>query len=313
MPDSDEHLLFLADKGMLKQDFFVLGGGSNILFLDNYEGIIVHPMINFIKKIDEFNGIIFIETGAGTAWDDFVKYCVENNYYGVENLSYIPGTVGAAPVQNVGAYGMEASHSVYSVRYFDAIENSFNYISGSQCNFGYRSSIFKESLKNRAIITSVVFALHKEAPLQLHYGALNTEIERIGYGATLHGVRHAVFNIRKNKLPDPAILGNAGSFFKNPIVSKEKSDYLLKLYPTIPTYDDGNDRTKISAAWLIEQCGWRGKRIGNVGVHLQQSLVLVNYGYATGKEILTLAQNINNDVQQRFGIALESEVTIVGS
>jgi UDP-N-acetylmuramate dehydrogenase len=310
-PASEDEVLQIACDGIFSNAFFVLGGGSNVLFAGNYDGCIIHPAIDFIRKVEETDDAVVIEAGAGTKWDSFVRYCVENNYYGVENLSHIPGTAGAAPVQNIGAYGAEAASIIHTVRYFDIDSNTFKSVSNPQCQFGYRSSIFKHTLKNKAVITAVKFILKKNAALQTHYGALEEELSRLGAGITLQTVRQAIINIRSAKLPDPTVLGNAGSFFKNPVVSADKAQELQGLYPAIPIYADSSGKAKVSAAWLIEQCGWRGKRIGNVGVHPQQALVIVNYGNVTSCEILAFAQNIADDVSLRFNIKLEREVCIV--
>ncbi|GHT73089.1 UDP-N-acetylenolpyruvoylglucosamine reductase [Bacteroidia bacterium] len=310
-PANEQELLqFVDTQQITKHSFFVLGGGSNVLLMGDFEGCIIHPAMNFIRKTDENDDDVFLQVGAGVVWDDFVQYCVQHNYYGVENLSWIPGCVGAAPVQNIGAYGVEAQQVIHSVRYLDLACNTFKTIANADCCFGYRSSIFKQSLKNKAIVTAVTFVLQKKPLLQTHYEVLKQELAKCGEEVTLQNVRDTVIHIRKNKLPDPAVMGNAGSFFKNPVVSKGKAAQLRSVHSTMPCYDS-NDEVKISAAWLIEQCGWRGKRKGNVGVHPQQALVIVNYGGATGSEVLALSQAIADDVLQQFDIQLDREVCVV--
>ena len=312
-PVSERQLLQAAQRGVFGGRFFVLGGGSNVLFARSYyDGCIVHPAIDFIEKISETADAVWLRAGAGTQWDRVAAHCTANGWYGIENLSHIPGSVGAAPVQNIGAYGVEAAACIHEVRWFDIACNAFKTLAGGQCGFGYRTSIFKRELKNRAVITAVTFVLQKNAPLQTHYASLHAELERLGGGITLQSVRQAVINVRTRKLPDPAVVGNAGSFFKNPEVSREEAVRLQGLYPSMPAYSGAGGGVKVSAAWLIEQCGWRGRRLGEAGVHSGQALVLINCGNASGSAILTLARTIAEDVKRRFGIELEREVCEAG-
>lgn len=312
-PCSDADMLEALHAGIFDAPFLALGGGSNVLFTGNYAGCVVHPAMSYLVVKSQNEHAVMLEAGAGTTWDDMVKYCVEHGWYGVENLSHIPGSVGAAPVQNIGAYGMEAAQSIHSVRYFDTQEHVFRSISHDDCRFEYRGSIFKHELSGRAVVVSVVFMLKKHGRLQTAYGALRSELERHG-GASLQGMRRAVIAIRSSKLPDPAVLGNAGSFFKNPVVSTEMAQHLKQQYPDIPLYDGaGAGMVKVSAAWLIERCGWRGMRCGDAGVHTEQALVLVNHGSATGSEILALSNAIAQDIRQQYGIALESEVMVINN
>ncbi|GHT10926.1 UDP-N-acetylenolpyruvoylglucosamine reductase [Bacteroidia bacterium] len=309
---SEQSLLQLIDKKLFtKSPFFVLGGGSNVLFLDDFEGIVIHPTMQGIEVVQTSDEQVLVQVGAGVVWDDFVDYCVQHQYYGVENLSLIYGNVGAAPVQNIGAYGVEAQQVIHSVGYIDIASGATHVIDNARCDFAYRNSIFKQSLKNKIVITSVTFALRKTPQWNIRYGEMQQAIEQLGE-VNLHNLRQAIINIRRRKLPDPLVCGNAGSFFKNPVVSKDCAQGLLSLYPSMPVYDSGDD-AKLSAAWLIEQCGWKGRRQGNVGVHSQQALVLVNYGNGTGKEVLHLSQNIAHDVLQRFGVGLDTEVCVISS
>ncbi|MFA4922731.1 MAG: UDP-N-acetylmuramate dehydrogenase [Ignavibacteriaceae bacterium] len=290
----------------------LLGGGSNILFTKNFDGCVFQFNKKGINKIDEDKDSVLLEVFAGELWDDFVSYCVENNFYGIENLSLIPGTVGAAPIQNIGAYGQELKDTFFALNGFylnDLTERTF-FKSG--CNFEYRTSIFKHELKNKFLITSVVFRLKKSHQLNTHYGSIEQELKNIGKNnPTLADIRNIVIKIRREKLPDPKLLGNSGSFFKNPEIETVHFEKLKEDFPLLKGFPASETTIKIPAGWLIEQCGWKGKRIGNVGVHENQALVLVNYGGAEGKEILQLAQKIKDDVYQRFEIHLEEEVNII--
>jgi UDP-N-acetylmuramate dehydrogenase len=294
-----------------ERNYLILGGGSNVLFTDNYRGIVVKPVMNGLNTLDESEGHIVLEAGAGLDWDAFVAFCVKNGYGGVENLSLIPGNVGASPIQNIGAYGVEIEKVIEGVRFFNLAERGWNAYAKGQCGFGYRQSVFKKALKNKCVIVSVVFRLTKKKhDFQLGYGDLSKLVKEKG-GESLQAVRDAVIEIRQGKLPDPKVKGNAGSFFKNPVISHVQFIELQKIYPDMPFYDLLGEK-KIPAAWLIEKCGWKGKTIGNAGVHHKQALVLVNAnGMAKGKEIVELAKQIKNSVQSRFQIELDFEVNIV--
>lgn len=290
---------------------FLLGGGSNLLLVDDFDGLVVHANIPGIRKVREDRNHVWLEAGSGEDWDGFVAYCVSQEYYGVENLSLIPGKIGSAPVQNIGAYGVEVQEVIDSVKGFDLQSFQEYEIPASECQFSYRDSIFKHELKGRFVVTSVVFRLDKFPDFKLNYGDLQAEIIRRG-GETLRNVREAVIAIRESKLPDPLVTGNAGSFFKNPVVDSGIAELLKVQYPAIPVYAAGDGRIKLAAGWLIEQCGWKGFRRGGAGVHEKQALVLVNYGEASGSEIYQLAREIQQSVADKFGVVLEPEVNMLG-
>ncbi len=278
----------------ISNHYLILGGGSNLLFDGDFDGDIFHSFINHIKIVKENEDSVLIRVGSGVEWDSLVSWSVDNNYYGIENLSYIPGVVGAAPVQNIGAYGVEFK-DVFVKAEGVYIENGDDFsIEKSQANYGYRDSIFKRQLKDKVIITDVYIKLLKNGTLHLDYGAVNEHVEHLG-GATLKNVRDAIIFIRKSKLPDPEEIGNAGSFFKNPVVSFSHFEKIKSQFPNMPFYlQDDKSLVKIPAGWLIETCGWKGKAIGNAAVHDKQALVLINKGEATGKEILNRKNEIQN-------------------
>ncbi len=288
----------------------IIGGGSNLLFTSDFEGLVLKPNLPGIKVTGEDRDHVDIEAGAGEEWDNFVSYCVACEYSGIENLSLIPGKVGAAPVQNIGAYGIEVKDCILSVKGFDLNTFQFYEIPGPECGFGYRNSIFKNKLKARFIVTSVVFRLSKFPEFHLDYGDLREEVEKRG-PVRLQCIRDSVIFIRKSKLPDPGILGNAGSFFKNPVVGENEGAKLKKNFPQMPLYPLESGKVKIAAGWLIEQCGWKGFRDADAGVHEKQALVLVNHGMATGKQIYELSEKIKRSVYERFSVDLETEVNIV--
>ena len=290
----------------------IIGSGSNLLFINDFDGLVIHPEIVGIQVISEDNDFVEVEAGAGIDWDSFVSYCVINGWGGIENLSLIPGTVGAAPVQNIGAYGVEVQSVISDVKGLDLQTIEIKTFKRQQCNFGYRTSIFKEQFKENFMVTSVVFRLSKQPVFTLNYGALQTEVDKLGL-RNLQNIRQAVIAIRKSKLPDPLIVGNAGSFFKNPVVSECTASKLKGEYPEIPVYPSEPGKVKIAAGCLIEKAGWKGKSVGNCAVHDQQALVIVNKGGATGKEISELSEMIVEDVYRKFSIQLEREVQVVGS
>ncbi len=294
-----------------KLPLLLLGGGSNLLFVGDFEGLVLHANVPGIKQVREDRNHVWLEVGAGENWDRFVGYCVHNWYGGIENLSLIPGNVGSAPVQNIGAYGVEVGDYIDTVKGFDLKTFEGYEIAGSECQFAYRDSIFKNQLKDRFVVTSVVFRLDKFIEYKLDYGDLRAEVEKRG-GEKIHYVRDAVVAIRESKLPDPEKVGNAGSFFKNPVIEQDLADKLKSEFPAMPVYSAGEGKTKLAAGWLIDQCGWKGYRDGDAGVHSQQALVLVNYGLATGQEIYQLAMKIKDSVQDRFGVELEPEVNFIG-
>ncbi|GAB4293199.1 MAG: UDP-N-acetylmuramate dehydrogenase [Marinilabiliales bacterium] len=288
----------------------ILGGGSNILFTKSFTGIVYHPLINKINIIKEDSESVLIKCGCGVVWDDYVKFCVENNFYGLENLSLIPGNVGAAPVQNIGAFGVEVKDFIVKVETINLQTGKTQEFSNKDCQFSYRNSIFKfPENSSKYLITYVTFNLSKKANFTTHYGNIENELQKFDT-VNLNNIRQAIINIRQKKLPDPNEIGSAGSFFKNPVISKEKAEIIIKEHPSIPYYNEGN-KIKLAAGWMIEQCGWKGYRIGDAGVHKNQALVLVNYGNATGKEILDLSKKIQASVNDKFGILLEPEVRII--
>lgn len=304
--------LFSGNK-LKRQPILILGSGSNILFTGDFKGTILHPEMRGIKietKVKS-NGDIIISAGAGVTWDDFVAWSVDKEFEGVENLSLIPGKVGATPVQNIGAYGVEVSERIEKVRTVNISDGSVRIFSNYDCNFGYRNSIFKKSEKGKYLVTRVYYRLSSSPALNLSYRSLREEVNKLG-SETLINVRQAVINIRRCKLPDPEITGNAGSFFKNPVVQSSVARQLKDKYPDMPEYPDQEGYVKLASGWLIDQCGWRGKRIGDAGVHDKQALVLINHGNATGKEIFNLSEEIRISVNEKFGVNLEREVEVVG-
>ena len=293
-----------------KNKMLPVGGGSNLLFLNDYNGIILHSGIHSIKKVREDADSVFLEVGSSVIWDDFVGYCVDNGWGGAENLSLIPGEAGASAVQNIGAYGVEVKELIVNVNAVEVETAELKTFPKEECRYGYRDSIFKNELKGRYIITSVVFRLNKNPEFRLKYQHLEEEVKKNGE-LNLPNIRKTIINIRESKLPDPKILGNAGSFFMNPVIPKEQFLSLQVRYPQIPHYFDSETSEKIPAAWLIDQCGWKGKHIGNAGVHEKQALVLVNLGGATGTEIVYLAEQIQQSVKSKFGIELKPEVNYI--
>ena len=375
--DSAELADLLRENPRLFDPVLVLGSGSNLLFTRDFPGMVIRPAVTGITVEKEDDHHVWLRAGAGVVWDDFVRYAVEAGWGGVENLSLIPGRVGAVPVQNIGAYGREAASVISSVTGVAVPSGEIREYGAAECRFGYRTSIFKEELRERFIITSVVFRLDRVPELVLEYGDLRNEVEikdeagnenenevktgdeerdkvkvkikaeveikkEIGdegqndveakisstnrfdhqvagpgpvgghnINITVKDVREAVIRIRRRKLPDPSMLGNAGSFFKNPVVGASTAARLRAAYPAIPVYPSGEGLVKLSAGWLIDQCGWKGFRKGDSGVHRDHALVLINYGGATGKEIFKLSEEICRSVQERFGVDLEREVIVV--
>jgi UDP-N-acetylmuramate dehydrogenase len=291
------------------QKCLLLGGGSNFLFTQDPEEAVIAMRIKGIT-ICEDGEDVHLHVGAGENWHNFTEYCVDRGYGGIENLSLIPGQVGTAPVQNIGAYGVEVREVITYVDAFDTQHKEMVRLKNEECGFGYRDSIFKSSQKDRFWITAVGFQLSKSAPLHTAYGAIRNQLQAEGaQEPSLVDVASAVIHIRKGKLPDPNELGNAGSFFKNPVLSTERSRVLLNKYPNAPHYP-ASDGFKWAAGWMIEQAGWKGHRRDTHGVHDRQALVLVNYGGATGKEIFDLSRDIQKDVEKKFGVTLEREVNV---
>ncbi|MCE5346608.1 MAG: UDP-N-acetylmuramate dehydrogenase [Bacteroidales bacterium] len=308
----EEAISILKENRKIDQPLFVIGGGSNLLFTGDYKGTLMHSEIEGITIEEEHPEYVIVSAGSGVNWDKFVERCVNNGFGGLENLSLIPGSVGASPVQNIGAYGIEAKDIIEKVRVVSVSDGSVSELTNNECRFGYRNSIFKEEFKNRFLVIRVYFRLSTNPILKLDYGSLTDEISKLG-GVNIRNVRQAVVNIRRSKLPDPEILGNAGSFFKNPLVDKDFANALREQYHGIPFYDDPSGKIKLAAGWLVDQCGWKGKRIGDAGIHEKQALVLVNYNNATGKEIFDLSEKIRQSVSDKFGIELEREVEVIGS
>ena len=291
--------------------FFILGGGSNVVFHQWIEKSVVKVSLRGIETVKEDAVHVWIKAAAGEIWSNFVTFCIENGWGGVENLTDIPGTVGAAPVQNVGAYGVEAKDVIETVECIEIATGQWKKLSNAECQFGYRDSIFKQAFKNQYIITAVFFRLAKKPKLQLTYGGISSRLEREGIEQpTIADVSRVVNKLRVNKLPDPAIIGSAGSFFKNPIVSHEKFAVLLQNFPDLVAFPLEKS-IKIAAGWLIEQCGWKGKQLGRVGVYPQQALVLYNLGGCTGEEVKQLANAIQQSVKEKFDIELEPEAIFI--
>ncbi len=296
----------------------VLGGGSNILFTQDFDGLVVKNALLGIEVVAETENQVVVKAASGEVWHRLVMWCIEQNYAGIENLSLIPGLVGAAPMQNIGAYGVEIKDVFEQLEALDMQTGELRQFNLSDCAFGYRESVFKNQLKDKYFITSVSFRLTKMNSagavyrLTTDYGDIkNTLSETRVYEPTIRDVSNAVIKIRQSKLPDPAMLGNAGSFFKNPSVGQEKFQELVARYPVMPSYVQKDNTYKIPAGWLIEQCGWKGKVVGNTGSHKSQALVLVNYGHASGNEIWKLAMDIKQSVKEKFGVDITPEVNVV--
>lgn len=289
-----------------------IGGGSNLLFMGDYPGTILHSSIKGYEVLSEDIDEVIVRVGAGEVWDDFVAYTVAQGWYGAENLSWIPGEVGASAVQNIGAYGVEAKDLIVNVETIEVATGKERVFSNAECGYAYRESIFKLSLKGQYIVTHVSYRLKKTPCYHLDYGNVRAELAKANFDLALANVRQVIIDIRQAKLPDPNVQGNAGSFFMNPIVPRAHFETLLNDYPQMPHYEVDADRVKIPAAWMIDQCGWKGKRLGNAGVHDKQALVLVNCGDATGAEVVRLSEEIQQSVFDKFGIQIYPEVNFIG-
>lgn len=290
----------------------VLGGGSNILFTKDFDGLVLKNSMKGIEVLREDDEHAWVKAAAGEVWHELVLFCIQHNYAGIENLSLIPGCAGAAPMQNIGAYGIELESVFYSLDAVHLQTGERMTFKNADCNFGYRESVFKNKFKDQFVITSVVLRLNKKPAFNITYGAINETLEKMGVKElSIKAVSDAVIAIRSSKLPDPKVLGNAGSFFKNPEVPKDVFERVQNEYPKMPHYPAAHGLVKIPAGWLIEQCGWKGKRVGNTGSHKDQALVLVNYGNATGNEIYALALDIKKSVGEKFGIEIIPEVNLV--
>lgn len=308
----EELQVLLASPVARESPLLVLGEGSNILFRRDFKGLVIAPSIRGIHVVRQDEEYVWVNAGAGERWDDLVASCVRAGFGGVENLSWIPGHTGAAPVQNIGAYGTELCELLEAVEVIRIDTREKLHLRNAECRFGYRDSIFKSEMKDQFVITQVVLRLRRVPELRLDYSGLREMLSEMGISNPGIGeVREAVIRIRSTKLPDPAVYGNAGSFFKNPAITAGRLTSLRQQFPDIPSFSTGEGLSKIPAAWLIDQCGWKGKKLGSVGVHEKQPLVLVHYGGGTGEELLRLAGQIGESVLQRFGIHLEEEVRII--
>ncbi|MBI5858679.1 MAG: UDP-N-acetylmuramate dehydrogenase [Sphingobacteriales bacterium] len=296
----------------------ILGGGSNILFTKDYDGFVLKNDITGIEELHEDSEYVYVKAGAGENWHHFVLYCIERNWGGLENLSLIPGNVGASPMQNIGAYGVELDDVFNSLEAYHFHDKKLITFTKADCEFGYRDSVFKKKFRDQFVILTVTFQLRKKPIFHTSYGAIEPELERMGVKElSIKAISNAVINIRTSKLPDPKLIGNAGSFFKNPVVEIDKCQSLQSKFPGIIAYPVAGNRMKLAAGWLIDQCGpdktgtsWRGFRKGDAGCYEKQALVLINYGNATGKEIYSLSEEILLSVKEKFGVILEREVNI---
>ena len=309
---SEEELTAFLASGGLTSPYLHIGGGSNLLFLSDYPGLVLHSSVKGVETVAETDERVELRVGSGVVWDDFVAYTVEKGLYGAENLSLIPGEVGASAVQNIGAYGVEVKDLVVSVDAVEAATGKKRRFTREECRYAYRDSIFKKELKGRYFVTYVTYRLSKLPVFHLDYGNVRAELEKDGMEPTLANVRRVIAAIRSNKLPDPKVTGNAGSFFMNPVVSQEQFDRLQTEYSEMPSYRLDGNRVKIPAGWLIERCGWKGKALGPAAVHDRQALVLVNRGGATGRDVLRLADEVARSVKERFGIEISPEVNLIG-
>ena len=286
-----------------------IGGGSNLLFAGDYKGIVMHSAVRTLEVVGENNDHVLIRVGSGYVWDDLVAHCVTQGWAGIENLSAIPGEVGASAVQNIGAYGVEVKDVIVSVETM-ALDGTTRIFTNEECQYGYRDSIFKRKLRGQYIVTHVTYRLDKTPTYRLDYGDLRARVESHGE-PTLKAVRDAVTAIRDSKLPDPRVLGNAGSFFTNPVISRTHYEVLKEQYPSIPSYPIDEERVKVPAGWLIDSAGWKGRSLGRSAVHDRQALVLVNLGGATGKEVMELAERVCEDVYNKYGIRITPEVNFI--
>lgn len=307
--ESVDELRRLLVSGRLTRPFLHIGGGSNLLFTKDYEGIILHSRIGGIEVTAETSDDVTVRVGAGVVWDDFVAWCVEHQWYGAENLSLIPGEVGASAVQNIGAYGVEVKDIIVSVETLN-IDGTERVYTAGECNYAYRDSIFKRAEMKDTFVTYVSFRLSKKEHYRLDYGTIREELAKYPE-VNLQTVRQAIIRIREDKLPDPKLMGNAGSFFMNPVVSRSRFEALQKEYPQMPFYELPDGRVKIPAGWMIDRCGWKGKALGPAAVHEKQALVLVNRGGAEGKDIIALSDAVRASVRDKFGIDIHPEVNFI--
>ncbi|WP_276132796.1 UDP-N-acetylmuramate dehydrogenase [Polluticoccus soli] len=308
--DHDALADILTDKSLPAKKN-ILGGGSNVLLTQPVKGLTILNKGKGIIKVNEDDEKVWIDVNSGEVWHDLVLYSINNGWAGIENLSLIPGTVGASPMQNIGAYGVEAKETIESVTFWHLDDKAYITLNNNDCRFGYRDSIFKHELKNKVFITSVRYRLNKIPTFNISYGAIEQELEKMNVTElSIKAISDAVISIRTSKLPDPKQIGNAGSFFKNPSIAITQYIQLKEQYPDMPSYPVNESQVKIPAGWLIEQCGWKGFRDGNIGVHQKQALVLVNYGGGSGSDIWALSEKVLNSVHEKYGIDLEREVQV---
>jgi len=290
----------------------ILGGGSNILLTQDYTGLVAINEMHGIEVVKQDAEHVYVRVAAGENWHRFVLYCIQNSFAGVENLSLIPGSVGASPMQNIGAYGVEIKDVFHELEAYNIKERKLQKFSAKDCEFGYRESVFKRKYKGKFVITNVTFKLNKTPVFNISYGAIQQELDRMGIRElTITAISGAVIRIRQSKLPDPKQIGNAGSFFKNPTISQQTFERLRSTFPGIVGFPAKDETIKVAAGWLIEQCGWKGYRKGDAGCHAKQALVLVNYGNAKGADIYNLSTEIMHSVEAKFGIILEREVNVI--
>jgi len=308
----EELVAAMDDKRVKHAPHMILGGGSNLLFTQDFPGVVLKNDIRGITLLREEDDYIYVQAGAGENWHGFVQYCISNNWAGLENLSLIPGNVGASPMQNIGAYGVEIKDNFFELEAWHIKDQVLQTFSNAACDFGYRESIFKKAYRHQFVILSVTYRLCKQPHFNTSYGAIEEELKRMGITElSIQAISQAVINIRSSKLPNPAEIGNAGSFFKNPTVDEAKYTALKAAFPGIVAFPLENGHYKLAAGWLIEQCGLKGYRDGDAGVHARQALVLVNYGHAKGAEIYALSQQVLDTVQAKFGVLLEREVNVI--
>lgn len=305
---SPEELKAVLDD--LERPLLAIGQGSNLVFMDDFHGTVLVSAIRDIDILYQGSDSVLVKVGSGYIWDDFVTYAVLNGWWGIENLAAIPGQVGASAVQNIGAYGEESSDCIESIMAVSLEDGSIREFSKEECNYAYRQSIFKNELKGRYAISHVLFRLSLKPAPKLSYGNLSQKVEAMG-GPTLKNISSAVREIRAEKLPDPAVLGNSGSFFMNPVIPSARYEELLKSFPDMPSYPAENGMTKVPAGWLIEHAGWKGRSLGPAAVYEKQALVLVNKGGATGQDILALANAITDSVKEKYGISLNPEANLI--
>jgi len=309
---ADARALFSSPVFQSNKKIF-LGGGSNVLFTKNFDGLAIKVEINGREIVTENENTVHLKVGAGESWHETVMYAVSQNWGGIENLSLIPGSVGAAPMQNIGAYGVEIKEVVHTVEALDISTGEIRIFTRDECRFGYRESIFKQHAKEKFLISSVTLILSKkDHRFNISYGAVSETMKQLGHiEVSVKAISDAVIHIRRSKLPDPTQIGNAGSFFKNPSIQSDLHDFIKSQHPSLPGYPGERGLIKVSAAWLIEHCGWKGKRFNNIGVHQHQSLVLVNYGGGDGASIWQLAMKIQSSVHEKFNIVLQPEVNVI--